>query len=76
MRELRSPRRLEIRQQVKLCSVVCTMVPATERNHAEPVAAPAQGTRDQMRGIDAPIRPAYDAPAFGYRGTLLLGCRH
>jgi hypothetical protein len=67
------PRRLEAGQQVELAAIIRPVREPAQRDHAERVAAPAHRTRDQMRGVDPPVRAAHNAALAGNRSTLALG---
>ena len=70
--ELRPPAGLEVRQQDQPSLVIGAMAPPAQRHHAQPIGAPTQRTRDQMRRVDPPIGPTHDAGTPGDRSPLGL----
>jgi hypothetical protein len=59
VRELRPPRRLEVRKQVELTLVVGAVAAAAQSDNTQGVAAPTERARDQVRRID-PVRSCAD----------------
>ena len=53
VRELRPPRRLQVRHQVELAAVIGAVASPAERDHTEPVSAPTQRAWDQVQSVRA-----------------------
>jgi len=64
------------RVEVQLAAIVGSMVAPTERDAASHVSASAERARDQVGGVDPPVRPAEDACPSGDRGALPFAGRH
>ena len=75
VRQLRPPRRLEIRQQVQLGGVIGAVAVAAEGGYASGVPAAAKRLRDQVGGVHTVGRAADDARPPGDGGTLSVGRR-
>ena len=77
VRELRTPRRLQVREQIELAAVVGPVTTATERYATRRVATPAERARDEVRRIDPAFELDRDYPeARFYEALLHYGQQH